>query len=97
MHCEKLRYRMRFAMAVGMILLTVCAAFAGISATTDRAYAFTEDNLDATDTVSVDELLLGNYDVDKSDGKVFDGVRFWKLIDALRGDGEAKTDRKSVV
>ena len=91
MHSEKLRYRMRFAWIVGMILLTVCAAFAGISVSTDRAYAFTENNLDAANTLSIGELLLGNYDTSKSGGKVFDGVRFGKLIDAFRGDGEDKT------
>ena len=91
MHSEKLRYRMRNALSVGMILLTVCAAFAGISATTDRAYAFTDNNLNANNAVLLGELLLGNYDTSQSNAKVFDGVQFWKLIDALRDTGEDKT------
>ena len=88
---ENLRYRVRFIAVVGVILLTVCTAFAGIWISADRAYAFNETNLDTTTTVSIGELLLDNYDTSTSDGKVFDGVQFWKLIDALRGDGEDNT------
>ena len=85
------RREWRYAIAFGAILLTLCAAFAGMWISADRTYAFVETSMDETNTVTFGELLLGNYDVDKSDGKVFDGVRFWEFVDALRGDGEAKT------
>ena len=83
--------KLRTAMAFGLIVLTVCAAFAGIWISADCAYAFDETNLDTTTTVSIGELLFDHYDTAQSNAKVFDGVQFWKLVDALRGNGEEKT------
>ena len=80
----------RFAITFGVILLTVCTAFAGILLSADRAYAFDASNMNASNTVTIGELLLADYDTAQSDAKVFDGVQLWKLVDALRASTEDK-------
>ena len=71
-----------------MIVLTICAAFAGILTSVNRTYAFNDTDLNAETAVSVGELLLEYYDSGKSGAKVFNSVEFKKLVDALRGEDE---------
>lgn len=80
----------RYAVVIGIVLLTAFMCCFALLAKADYGYAFTDTNL--SDALKIDELLLDQYDTSDADGKVFNGKRFESFVRALRNSSESKTD-----